>query len=575
MTGSSALTQEAGYRQILALQHVLAVRSMAAALGKLKRWVEELELALSQEDPGLHVLGAQHMVLSCCVETRKYVDSMHTLFLLEGGGSIEEWRLPFSGLVTRVHGSVKVVVVLLREAEMDELASQTERYGKSMAFRLMLASKLSEGVDAAEEMLQHDLREGGREVTVPASPEVAALPEVHLQDADEGTHLALFMLWKMVRILRHRLLLATAELSHETGPWIDSIEDHILINTNAMALATTMLEQTSPALGQVHQTARRILADVAININVRLGGHQTREVGLGTHAAVQGQEQEAIRNIRSFTAYTLQYHADLEELERKIEPSLHQSLATLEGVWNDCAIRKDRLVPLVESLNKADGAEFISVLPDWMDAVLLHGWSLPAGDECPENIALRIFRAYASHQPKEAAIYLTRYLHLVTAPSVLRDHMALMFCGAIFRLIATDPDYRKKSLRWYEWQTLAKAVSTKELAGDYPTAGRVALTAALLSLTFLVADNNDVVADQLEAVTETLEHSLHDNAPATERSKVAFFREHLLGNLDGHNWPAGSPLPEMLIKIAGVSPDEEAAESEGWVTDSNAAAMAG
>ncbi|WP_395746647.1 hypothetical protein [Prosthecobacter sp.] len=555
-------------RQIAHTRRILPERELAARLRQLESLVEELK----NTDLQRANLRAQYLVLCCCVCTRMFIDALDTRFLLRGADGIGVWQEPFCKLVARVLAMAEEVVRHLKTTSRD-LVTPTEQYRTSMSFRQNLAVKLVGGLPAVVDLLEADLREvKTRDYLkfVKPAAHITDEAELKIDGEDSDAIVELFFLWKTVRVLRHKLLFAAVEISHEAGPWLESIQDHLKITEGSTDLAVELIKECheSEALGPWPKWTKEVLDHVQMDVGLALRRISSRAEARGPLSPLRTDEKEVSRQIKLIAQTCLQDYANLQAIEGKIAGAVSAHLRGMEMLWEDCAVKHEDMPALISRITGAEGGDAGAVelieLPDWIDAVLLHGWSL--GQDCPENVALVIFRHYAEREPKEACAYIDRFLALHTAPNVLAEHVALMFCGAIFRLARTR---RAELPHWYQWHQSALRVAHRELAGHYATAGRVALSAALMSLSFQVADDIPCMEEQLHTALWHVYAGLRESTPAGEQDKVRFFARHLSRNLEGWPWAEGSALHALVVF---VTENPEMEPPEGREDDAAAAA---
>lgn len=552
-------------RGIAHQRRIIPERMLALSLERLELLVDKLENRPLPSD----ALGSWKLVLHCCVETRIFTDWLHTRFLLKGNSGIAKWQESLSAVELRIGIIADPLIGLLRDSGNNHLAGQLQRYRSSIEFRKNLACKMSEGLDATRDLIFCDLGElASRAVAAPESEQAADSPTIGEIDAE--TAVSLFFIWKSVRFLRHKLLFAAAELSHEAGPWLQSINDHLSINSNAHELSIVLVddsvvESTNDCISRWKNAAMDIQGRVATTITCELGAIKQRQEALGDpHAMLGGDEnlQSKIENLRDLA---IGYYAELQRLESEMRPSveMHIDSIDLNCFWTDCSVDEDGLEELVNDLKSGRFDEAAErpddELADWLDAILLNGWSLKPPLERPEPLALFVFRNYVSRNPYLAATYLCRCLNLATASNVLEDHVTLMFCGV---LIKESGNPHSELPPWYKWIELARSVAGKDSAPNYSTAARVAVAAALMSICICVADDNQNTADTIKRSLESINHRLRRGLDDHEIRRVDYFFAHLFANLEDMHRSGDSAVGKMLDSLAESQDEIQSKEAQ-------------
>lgn len=547
---------------------------LAAELEALETATETLEAASLPDE----TLRGYRAVLDCCVRSRFFMDWLHTRRLLEGADGLDPWCEAYARLESRIQQAAERVMEALRDCENADLAHQAERYCANMAFRKHLAHQLSEGLSGTRELLRLDLEERGESLNASPSPRVAALPELEPEAIDdEGGAAALFVLWRAVRFLRHKLLLSAVELSHESGPWAECVEDHLSLNTAAQAVAGELLAEAAAlaapegpaALRDVWQAAEDTRCRAAAQITAALAELRREREIWGGFSAVLGEAGTIASRLRSIGAHARQAHADLEVLEDCLRPAVEARLGDADALLEDLEsmgsgpVTRGELPRLLQAVSPdvvghdlvptsemgANLAAFgncsAEELAEWLDAVLMRGWTLPPPLDHSEQIALEIFRHLASRDLTRACEYVERSLRLAPGPGVLRESVGLMFCGALHRAAAEGGVLPP----WHQWLELASRVARRELAEGYSTPSRAALLAELMGLCLRAAPNNDFMARQMDRALGELETSLRESIPPGASRHTEYFLAHL--PLELEDYVAGkpdAPLQAMLIR---------------------------
>lgn len=539
-------------RGIAHQRRIIPERMLAASLDKLDLLVDELE----KKPLPSEAIGSWKLVLDCCVETRIFTDWLHTRFLLKGSADIAKWQESLSAVEIRIGAVADQLIGHLRDSGNNDLAEQLERYRSSIGFRKNLACKMSDGLEATRDLIFLDLGKlAPREASTPEGESGGAPPIVG--DIDAETAVSLFFVWKSVRFLRHKLLFAAAELSHEAGPWLQSINDHLSINSNAHELSGVLVEDsvvasTNDRVSRWKSATIDILGRVANTITCELGAIKQRQEALGDPHAMLGGDENLRPKIESLRDLAISYYTELQRLESEISPSVEIYIDSLDlnSLWTDCSVAEDGLEELVNDLRSGKFDEASDrpddELADWLDAILLHGWSLKPPLERPETLALLIFRNYVRRNSYLAATYLCRCLNLTTAAKVLQEHVTLMFCGVLIKETG-NPDSELPP--WYKWIALAKSVADKDSAAGYSTAGRVAVSAALMSICICVAEDNQNTANAIRTSLDSIDYRLRRGLDNNEIRRVDYFFAHLFVNLEGVQRSDNSALQRMLKSI--------------------------
>lgn len=529
-----------GLRQLTVEQSDGVDVKLQECLDQLEKSVERfLKVSLPEA-----FLFAHAELMNCCVQSREFIDWLHTKSMMGWKDGIQSFRDRFVALESKVREKGNELVSLLKEKpDQVTFSDRSTRYLRSIGKRKSLASKLQEELDIIEDLLEHDEEYLNQKKITPVSPSIEGIPNLTLINPTPEILCSLFFLWKGVRFLRHKVLFAAVELSHEAGPHLESVDDHLKINSQALKRASDFLRLvTSEEISQHHAAANRILQEFSWNVLAQLLGLKERRCpGFGPDKFVENE-------LTSIGSSISGAFVNLSALELKLSGAVTKYLGTNVEVLESEAVGslppKSQLPSILEALMAGRTiAEF--PFEQWMDRVLLEGWTFGREFDTPEHIALILFRGLVASDVRAASLYLYRFLDFPCSDSVLNEQVAAMFCGALQAAAEDGP--RDRFPNWDEWLTQAIQLAKGNVGRVFSAAGRSAAAAGLISICICLLPPRE--EDSLKSGILKVERELQLQHLRETGTCDTFLFYHLGANLE-EQLSSKSAIFEMLQEMA-------------------------